>query len=125
MTAGERILLVLRVAMEIAVVVALGFWGYHVGSSTGTRIALMIGAPVAGFGVWGAVDFRGTGRLAEPLRLAQELVVSGLAAAGWYAAGQHEAGIALGALSLVYHALVCASRSRLLGRTGSPSRASA
>lgn len=116
MLLSEQINLVLRVTMEIGIVVALGFWGYHVGASTGAKIGLMIGAPCVGFGLWGAVDFRQAGRFAEPLRLVQELVISGLAAVAWYAAGQHILGIALAALSVVYHGLVYASGERLLKR---------
>ena len=114
MTVTERLNLILRVTMEVGVVIALGFWGYHAGGGTGARIGLAIGAPLVGFGVWGAVDFHQAGRLAEPLRLIQELVISGLAAAAWYVAGRHELGIALAVLSLVYHALVYASGARLL-----------
>lgn len=114
MTGGERFNLSLRVTMEIGIVVALGFWGYHTGGGTAARIVLTIAAPLVGFGFWGAVDFHQAGRFAEPLRLVQELVVSGLAAAAWYAAGDHAAGIALGALSLVYHVLVYATGARLL-----------
>lgn len=52
------------------------------------------------------MDFHQAGRFAEPLRLAEELIISGLAAAALYAAGQHILGGALGGLSLGYHALV-------------------
>ncbi len=114
MSRGERVTLILRVTMEIGVVAALGAWGYSVGGSTGTRIGLMIAAPLVGFGFWGAVDFRRAGRFAEPLRLTQELVVTGLAAVASYAAGHHAAAVALAALSVVYHALVYATGERLL-----------
>jgi hypothetical protein len=67
-----------------------------------------------GFGFWGALDFRGAGRFAEPLRLAQEIVVSLLAALAWYGAGRPVLGIALAVLSVVYHALVYLSGARLL-----------
>jgi hypothetical protein len=77
---------------------------------------LGVGAPVIGFGLWGAVDFRWARRLAEPLRLVQELAVSGLAALGLYAAGREVLGVALAALSVGYHALVYASGARLLKR---------
>ncbi len=114
MSTNERINLVLRVTMETAVVVALGFWGYHTGGSAAARVGLMLAVPVVGFGFWGAVDFHQAGRWSEPLRLTQELVISGLAALAWYAAGYRALGIALGALSLVYHALVYATGTRLL-----------
>lgn len=41
------------------------------------------------------MDFHRAGRLAEPLRLLQELAVSGLAAVALYAVGQHLLGWAL------------------------------
>ena len=78
------------------------------------RIVLAVGAPALGFGFWGAVDFYQAGRLAEPLRLLQELAISGLAAVPLYAAGQHLLGWALGLLSVIYHALVYAQGGRLL-----------
>jgi hypothetical protein len=114
MSRSERINLTLRVTLETGIVVALGFWGYQVGSGAGSKIALMILVPLVGFGFWGAVDFRQAGRFAESLRLIQELVISGLAAVAWYAAGQPALGIALAGLSLLYHTLVYASGARLL-----------
>lgn len=118
MTRSERLNLVLRVTMETGIVVALGFWGYHTGDSTAAKIGLLIGAPIVGFGFWGAVDFHQAGRLAEPLRLTQELVISGLAAVAWYVAGYHALGVTLGVLSLAYHALVYAAGARLLKPKG-------
>ena len=100
--------------MEVGVVVALGYWGVHAGGNAAGKLALGLGAPALGFGLWGGVDFRWAGAAAEPLRLIQELAISGLAALAWYAAGQQVLGIALAALSLVYHGLVYASGERLL-----------
>ena len=113
MTAVQRLNLTLRVLMEVGVVVGLAYWGIHSGGGAAAKIVLGVGAPAVGFGFWGAVDFHRS-PLAEPLRLVQELVISGLAAVAWYAAGQHVLGIALGALSIAYHALVYASGERLL-----------
>jgi hypothetical protein len=109
-----RVTLALRVAMEAGIIAALAWWGYHAGPTTPAKIALAVAVPAAGFGFWGAVDFRHAGRLAEPLRLAQELVISGLAAAALYAAGQHLLGWALAGTSVAYHTLVYASGGRLL-----------
>jgi hypothetical protein len=44
--------------------------------------------------------------MSESLRLFQELVISGLAAVAWYAAGEYALGWALGLVSIVHHALV-------------------
>jgi hypothetical protein len=108
--------LALRVVMEVGIVVALAQWGFRAGRTTGMKFFLGVGAPVLGFGFWGLVDFRQAGRMSEPLRLMQELVVSGVAAVAWYVAGQHTLGIALGLLSLVYHGMVYVSGDTLLKR---------
>lgn len=114
MTVVQKINLALRGLMELGVGLGLGYWGYHAAATPGAEALLAVGAPVVGFGFWGMVDFRQAGRLAEPLRLVQELVVSGLAAVALYVAGAHTMGWTLGILSLVYHALVYASGDRLL-----------
>lgn len=96
----------LRALMELGIVAALGYWGYKTGESASAKILLAVGAPLIGFGFWGLVDFRKAGSLAEPLRLIQELVVSGLAALAWYVAGGQAWGWALGLISIVHHILV-------------------
>lgn len=108
--------LVFRVLMETGIVAALGYWGVQTGTSTGTKIALGLSAPILGFGFWGAVDFHRAGRLAEQLRLLQELAISGLAAVALYTTGQHALGWALALLSLVHHALVYLLGGRVLER---------
>jgi hypothetical protein len=69
-----------------------------------------------GFGVWGLLDFRQAGVLAEPLRLMQELVISGLAALAWYVAGGPIPGSTLGVISVVHHIFVYLAGERLLKR---------
>jgi hypothetical protein len=110
----QQLDLALRTVMETGIVLAFAYWGYRAGQSGGAKALLAVGAPVVGFGIWGAVDFHQAGRWAESLRLIEELVISGLAAFALYAAGQPALGIALGALSIVYHALVYVSGARLL-----------
>jgi Protein of unknown function (DUF2568) len=110
----QALTLALRVLTEAGIVGAFAWWGYQTGAGTGMKILLAVGAPALGFGFWGAVDFRQAGRLAEPLRLLQELAISALAAAALYAAGQHLLGWALGLVSVVYHALVYLLGGRLL-----------
>ena len=112
--------LVLRVLMEAGIVGAFAYWGYRAGAGAGMKILLAAGAPALGFGFWGAVDFRQAGRLAEPLRLVQELAISGLAAAAVYAAGQHVLGWVLGLLSAAYYALVYLQGGRLLKHRSIP-----
>ena len=106
--------LALRVTMEAAIIAALAMWGYHAGPGTVGKLVLALAAPAVGFGVWGAVDFRQAGRYAEALRLLQELAISGLAAAAWYAAGQRAAGAALAIVSVICHGLVYLGGGQLL-----------
>jgi Protein of unknown function (DUF2568) len=103
--------------MELGIVAGFAFWGYHVADSTGMGILFAVGAVFVGFGFWGLVDFHQAGRWAEWLRLTQELLISGLAAAAWWAAGQTTLGIALALTSLVYHVLVYTAGERLLSPT--------
>lgn len=113
-TRRQALTLALRVLMEAGIVGAFAYWGYQAGAGTGIKILLAVGAPAVGFGFWGAVDFHQAGRLAEPLRLFQELAISGLAAAAFYAAGQHLLSWVLGLVSVIYHALVYLQGGRLL-----------
>ncbi len=106
--------LALRSLMETGIVAAFAYWGFHTGQALGTKVLFGVGAPLVGFGVWGTVDFHRSGKLSEPLRLIEELIISGLAAVALYTSGQHVLGWTLGALSIVYHALVYASGGSLL-----------
>jgi hypothetical protein len=110
----QALTLTLRAIMEAGIVGAFAYWGYQAGAGTGMKILLAAGAPLLGFGFWGAVDFHQAGRLAEPIRLFQELAISGLAAVALYATGQHAPGLTLGLVSIVYHALVYLQGGRLL-----------
>ena len=114
MTKIQGVNLALRALMELGIVIALAVWGYQMGEGLSMKILLGIMVPVLGFGLWGAVDFHQAGRLAEPLRLFEELIISGIAAIAFYVAGQHALGWILGLLSIVYHLLVYLSGEHLL-----------
>lgn len=106
LTPLQQLNLALRALMELGIVVAFGYWGFQTGTGLVMKVLLAIAAPVLGFGFWGLVDFHQAGRLAEPLRLTQELAVSALAAVALVVAGQPALGWGLGVISLVHHALV-------------------
>lgn len=114
MKPAELLNLALRGIMEAGLVAGLGYWGFHAGRGAGSKIALGILLPLAVFAVWGLVDFRRAGRLAEALRLVEELVLTGLAALALYAAGHPATGLALAAVSILHHVLVYALGGRLL-----------
>jgi hypothetical protein len=103
----------LRGIMEAGIVVAFAIWGYHAASGV-MAIALAIVVPALGFGFWGAVDFHQAGTFGEPLRLAQELIISMLAAFALYLVGQPIWAWALAIVSVVHHAAVYALGGRLL-----------
>ncbi len=102
--------------MELGIIAAVAYWGYRFGESTGTMLLWGICAPLLVFGFWGLVDFRNAGFMAEPLRLIQELVISGGAAVALYLSGQHVLGWALGVVSIIHHALVYVLGDTLLKR---------
>lgn len=104
----------LRGLMEAGIVVALAWWGVHAGTGAAGKAALGVGAPAVLFGFWGLVDFRQAGRAAEPLRLLEELLITGLAALAWFTAGEHLLAWGLLLLSVVHHALVYPLGGRLL-----------
>jgi hypothetical protein len=104
----------LRGLMELGIIAAFGYWGYQVGSSTPTKVLLGILSPLIVFGFWGLVDFRQAGSLSEALRLLQELIISGLAAAALFVAGQPVLCWLLALISIVQHGLVYLLGDRLL-----------
>ncbi len=112
MVALKRINLALRGIMEFGIVAAFGYWGFKTGANLMIKILLAISAPMLIFGFWGLVDFRNAGKMAERLRLIQELIISGLAAVALYITGQHALGWTLALISIVHHTLVY-----LLGET--------
>ncbi len=114
MSPASAINLALRVVMELGVVAGFAYWGVHSADSVVGKVLLGVAAPAAGFGIWGAVDFRGAGDRAELLRLGEELAISGLAALALATSGQLALGIALIAISIVHHVLVYAIGDRLL-----------
>jgi hypothetical protein len=110
----SHINLALRATMELGIVTGLAYWGYQAGTTNTEKVLLAIITPVLVFSFWGLVDFRQAGRFAEPLRLIQELLISGLAALALYHAGQHIYGWLLAAISIIHHALVYPLGERLL-----------
>lgn len=106
----------LRAVMELGIILAFGYWGYKTGDGPMMKILLSVGAPLIGFGIWGLVDFRSAGPLAEPLRLIEELVISGFAALAWYSAGVQSLGWTLGMFSVIHHVLVYTLGGTILKR---------
>ncbi len=109
--------LALRAVMEFGIIVALGYWGFQAGESKTARVLLSIGMPFVGFGFWGLIDFRKAGPFAEPLRLIQELVISGFAAFALYIVEAKGPALILASVSLLHHVLVYRSGETLLKKS--------
>lgn len=80
--------LAVRFAMELAMLVALGYWGFKTGGSSGMRWVLGIGAPLLAAVVWGLwMAPKASQRLQGGWFLLVELILFGLAGWGLYSAG--------------------------------------
>jgi hypothetical protein len=71
----------LRFVLELGVLLALAYWGFHSGRSRPARIGLAVGAPLAAGLVWVTLGAPGAPlELRDPLHLLLELVFFGSAA---------------------------------------------
>lgn len=77
--------LAIRFLCELAMLAALGYWGFEVGEGAGAWL-LGIGAPALAIAIWGAfVAPKARWPVAVPARLAIELVLFGAAVLGLFA----------------------------------------
>jgi hypothetical protein len=80
--------LALRFVMELCLLAAQCYWGFHVGNGTIVKIVLGIGAPVLIALVWGTfMAPKARVRLSRPLHLVMEVVLFGLGTAALFVAG--------------------------------------
>jgi hypothetical protein len=105
--------LALAFFLELAALVALGYWGFQTGRDLPTALVLGLGAPLAMAVVWGLfLAPRAARRLRGPWLVGVHLVIFGLAAAGLAAAGQPAwAGALIGAV-LINEVLLTVWRQR-------------
>lgn len=68
--------LALRFLLELALLLALGVWGFTVGGGTPTKVVLGIGAPLVAAIVWGMfIAPKARRRLDDPARFTLELTL--------------------------------------------------
>jgi hypothetical protein len=97
----------IRFVLELALLAALAYAGGTVGSAVWVQIVLAIATPCAVAAVWGAwVAPKAARRLADPARLALEVVLFLAGGCALVAAGQTGLGAALAALGIVNAVLV-------------------
>ncbi len=88
--------LALRFILEIAGIVALGYWGFTAGSDTFLRIILGVGAPVVLIAVWALVVApRANNQLSQLVRMALGTVLLEGTAAALFMAGRPALGVVL------------------------------
>jgi hypothetical protein len=91
--------LALRFLLELATLVALGYWGFTVGDGLLLKIVLGLGAPLAAIVLWGLFGApRALRPVGEPWHLLLEVVVFGSAVPALIAAGQPGWALVFGAL---------------------------
>jgi hypothetical protein len=85
----------LRFVLELCVLAALAYWGYHAGNGRLTRVALAVGAPLLAAVVWGVFGApKASRQLHDPALLLLEIVVFGAGALALAAADQRTLAIA-------------------------------
>lgn len=99
--------LALRFLLEVSALVALGYWGFHVGSSEPLHWVLGIGAPLVAAVVWGLfIAPRATVNVSNTVWIVLQILVFGSAVAALVAAGISTLAIVFAAALAVNAALM-------------------
>jgi Protein of unknown function (DUF2568) len=99
--------LALAFLLELGVLAALGFWGFHTGSGVLAKIGLGIGLPALAVVVWALFGSpQATWHLNGIWRLMLQIVFFGSAAVALYAASQHVLGVVFALLFVINTILV-------------------
>ena len=99
--------LALRFLLELCILAALAYWGFHSMSGRLPKFLLGVGGPVLAAIVWGTfLSPKASVSLGTPWKLALEITVFGVAIVALYAAGQY-------GLALLFALLVALSRTLL------------
>jgi hypothetical protein len=88
--------------LELCMLVALGYWGFHTGQSTVAHIAVGVGAPVLAAIFWGLfMAPKAVWPVSTPLHLVFVVLIFGLAALALASAGQPVLAWVFGAVSML------------------------
>ena len=100
--------LALRFLLELGILAALAYWGFHTIRGTIPKILVGVGGPVLAAVVWGTfLSPKASVQLAAPWKLILEIVVFAVAIVALYAADQH-------GLALLFALLAVLSRTLLI-----------
>jgi hypothetical protein len=93
--------------LELCMLMAFGYWGFHTGQSTVAHFALGLGAPVLAAIFWGLfMAPKAVRPVATPLHLALVVLIFGLAALALASAGQPVLAWVFGVVSLINQVLL-------------------
>ncbi|HEX5401263.1 MAG TPA: YrdB family protein [Pseudonocardiaceae bacterium] len=85
----------LAFTLELAAIVALGYWGFHAADSTGGKFLLGIGTPVVAIVLWALFAAPKASVSSPVLHWITVVLVFGGAAIGLWVSGQHLLGVLL------------------------------
>jgi hypothetical protein len=104
---------VLRFALELSMLGALGYAGYELAGGGAAGVVAALAAPVAAAALWGTLLApKSSRRVRDPRRLVAELCLFGAAVAGLAAAGSVALAVVLGAAVAAHIALTFALGQR-------------
>jgi len=99
--------------LEVAALVAVGMWGYHVGPGTAAKLGLAVGLPVVVAVVWGLFAApRAVVKLPLAGVLAVKAVVFAAAAVALYAAGHPVPALVFAVVVVANTVVLTAGRQR-------------
>jgi hypothetical protein len=85
----------LAFALELAAIVALGYWGFQAGGSTAGKVLLGLGTPAVAIVLWALFAAPQASVSSPVLHWVTVVLVFGGAAVGLWASGQHLLGVLL------------------------------
>ena len=107
--------LALAFFMELWLLFALGYWGFHTGNGIIAQIALGIGAPLLAAVVWGIfMAPRAVVKVSRPVHLMLYVVIFGIATLALATAGQPTQALIFAVLAAVTKAVALAFERREL-----------
>lgn len=107
MIALKIVLLSVRFALELCLLAALGYWGFHVATPPLLALALGLGAPLLAALVWGTfVAPKARVPLSPPRQLACEIAIFALGTVALAAAGQPRFALLFALAEIASRALV-------------------
>ena len=110
--------LAVRFALELALLAALGLWGFGLDAGWAVRAIVGITAPLIVLVIWGLfVAPKGALLLPEPWRVGLELVLFGIGCLALYRVDQPELAMALGVAALANISLMFVLGQRRQRRT--------